>query len=135
VIQTLSFEVGGLAVITPVFALVTDTQLGTSFGLLLAVSLVVTLWTAFFNTTFDLVEHRLTGRLASNRPHRWRTLHAVLHEATAVIVSCPVIWALTDLGWIDGLLVDLGLTVAYAVYAYLFYWGYDRLRPMQPKAT
>ena len=132
-IQTLSFEVGGLAIVAPLFALAMGTGLGSSFGLLLAVSVVVTLWTAFFNTAFDIVEHRLTGRVASDRPHRIRTLHAVLHEATAVIVSCPVIWALTDLGWIDALLVDLGLTLAYAVYAYFFHLAYDRLRPVRPR--
>jgi uncharacterized membrane protein len=134
VIQTLSFEAGGLAVVAPLFALVMGTGLGTSFGLLLAVSVVVTLWTAFFNTAFDVIEHRLTGRVASDRSHRMRTLHAVMHEATAVIVSCPVIWALTDLSWIDALLVDLGLTLAYAVYAYIFHWSYDRLRPVRPRA-
>jgi uncharacterized membrane protein len=46
------------------------------------------------------------------------------------VVTTPVIWAMSDLGWWGALLADLGLAVAYSAYAYLFHWGYDRLRPV-----
>ena len=131
VIQTLAFEAGGLLLVGPLYALATGTRLDESLVLLLAVSVVIMLWSAVFNWAFDVVEHRRTGRVASQRPHRLRVLHAVLHEATAVVVTCPVIWALTDLGWIGALLADLGLTLAYTLYAYAFHCVYDRLRPVQ----
>jgi uncharacterized membrane protein len=131
VIQTLAFEAGGLLLVGPLYALATGTRLDESLVLLLAVSVVIMLWSAVFNWAFDVVEHRRTGRMASQRPHRLRVLHAVLHETTAVVVTCPVIWALTDLGWVGALLADLGLTLAYTLYAYAFHCVYDRLRPVQ----
>jgi uncharacterized membrane protein len=47
-----------------------------------------------------------------------------------VIVTWPVIVALTDLSWAAALLADIGLTLAYAAWAYVFHHGYDRWRPV-----
>jgi uncharacterized membrane protein len=58
-------------------------------------------------------------------------VHAVAHEATAVIVTCPLIVALTGLGWWQALWLDVALTAVYAAYAYVFHLAFDRLRPVQ----
>ncbi len=87
-------------------------------------------WAAVYNTLFDRLELRFTGRVASERPHALRTLHTVGLEATAVLLTWPLVWALTDLGWWGALAADLGLTLAYMVYGYLFHLGFDRLRPV-----
>ncbi len=131
-LQTLAFEGLGLAVVTPLFAAVTGGGGGESLAVVVAVSATVMLWAAVWNTVFDLVEHRLTGRVASERPHGLRTLHAIGLEASSVLLTTPLIWALTPLGWWEALAVDIGLAFAYAVYGYLFHWGYDRLRPVRP---
>ena len=128
--QTLCFEVGGLLVVSPLFAWASGATLGSSVQLLLALSLLVTVWTAVFNAGFDHLEWRCCRRVASDRPHAWRLVHAVALEATAVIVSCPAIVALTDLGWSAALVADLGLTLAYAVYGYAFHRLYDRWWPV-----
>jgi uncharacterized membrane protein len=130
VIQTLWFEGLGLVLVAPLYAWAADAGTGESFAMVAAVSVVVMVWAALYNTAFDVAERSLTGRVASDRPHRLRTLHAIGLEASAVVVSCPVIWAMTDLGWLGALLADLGLTVSYAVYGYLFHLGFDRLRPV-----
>lgn len=130
VIQTLWFEGVGLALVAPLYGWLAGSSLGDSFALIATVSVVVMAWSAVYNTLFDLAERRWAGRAASSRPHRWRTVHALGHELTAVIVSCPVIYAMTDLGWWGALMVDLGLTVAYAIYAYAFHMTFDRLRPV-----
>lgn len=132
VVQTLSFEVIGLLLIAPLYAVVAGADMRESFALVAVISMVVMTWSAIFNICFDLVELRMTGRVASDRPHGLRSLHAMLHELTAVLVSCPVIFAMTPLGWGEALLVDLGLTLVYAAYAYVFHLGYDRLRPVRP---
>ena len=131
-VQTLAFEAGGLLLVTPLYGWWAGAAWGESLLLLAAVSVVVMAWSAAFNTLFDIAEHRLTGRLASDRPARWRTAHALAHEASAVLVSCPVIYALTPLDWWGALLADLGLTLAYAAYAWVFHWAFDRLRPVRP---
>lgn len=130
-IQTLWFEGIGLAVVAPLYGWVVGAGLGESFALIAAVSVVVMAWSAAYNTVFDRVELRIARRVASDRPPLWRTVHAVGHEVTAILVSCPVIYAMTDLGWWDALLADLGLTAAYAAYAYAFHFTFDRLRPVE----
>ena len=100
-----------------------------------ALSVVVAAWAAIYNLLFDIVERRHTGRVASDRPHALRTAHAIGLEASAVIVSCPVIWAMTPLDWWGALLADLGLTVVYVAYGYAFHRVFDRLRPVRRQLT
>lgn len=130
-IQTLAFEGLGLLLVAPLYAAVSGSGGGESFAVVAAVSVAVMLWAALYNTLFDGVEWRLTGRVASDRPHRLRTLHAVGLELSSVVVTTPLIWALTDLGWWGALAADLGLAAAYAAYGYLYFWAYDRLRPVR----
>jgi uncharacterized membrane protein len=130
VIQTLWFEGVGLLLVAPLYALVTGSRSGESFAMVAAVSVAVMLWAAVYNTVFDVLERRATGRVASDRPHGLRTLHAIGLETTSVVVTTPVIWAMTDLGWWGALAADLGLATAYALYGYAFHWAYDRWRPV-----
>lgn len=133
-LQTLCFEAGGLLLVAPLHALVAGAGTAESFRLVAVLALVVMAWAALFNTVFDLVEWRCCARVASDRPPRWRLAHAVLHEASAVVVTWPVIVALTGLSWAAALLTDLGLTLAYAAWAYVFHMAYDRWRPVGPAA-
>jgi uncharacterized membrane protein len=130
-IQTLCFEAVGLAIITPVFAIFAGTSAGESVLVLVVLSATVMGWAALYNTSFDWVELRHTGRVASDRPHRLRLVHSVGLEISASLVTWPLIVWLTPLGWIEALVAELGLTLAYAVYGYLFHLGFDRLRPVR----
>lgn len=130
-LQTLLFEAGGLLVVTPLVMLISGAHALDSLVLLLALSAVVMAWAAIFNTVFDAVEARVARRVASRRPHRLRVLHAVALEASAVVVSCPVIVALSPLGWWEALAADIALTLVYAVYGYAYHWAFDRWRPVQ----
>lgn len=89
-------------------------------------------WMAAYNTIFDVVEFRITGLVASARPHRWRIVHALGLEASSVLVTWPLIALVTGLAWPEALAADLGLTLAYAIYSYFFHLVFDRLRPVQP---
>lgn len=131
-IQTLWFEGVGLLMVAPAFAWVSGAGLGDSFGLVVGLSVAVMLWAALYNTVFDRVERRRTGRVASDRPHGLRSVHAIGLEVSSVLVTWPLIWVLTDLGWWGALAADLGLSVVYAAYGYVFFWIFDRLRPVQP---
>jgi uncharacterized membrane protein len=133
-IQTLWFEAVGLGLVAPLYAWVAGAGAGESFALVAAVSLVVMAWAAVFNTAFDFVEWRLTARVASARPQRLRLLHAALFELTAMAVSVPVIYALSDMTWWQALQTDVALTLAYMAYGYAFHVVYDRWRPVQAAA-
>lgn len=132
VIQTIAYEVGGLCLSVPLVAIFGHGTTGEAFALMLALAGAVLIWSPIHNTIFDWADFRLSGRLASDRPQRWRVVHAISHEATTVVVTLPILMALGGLSFWTAVLADLGLTALYAVYAYVFHIFYDRLRPMQP---
>jgi uncharacterized membrane protein len=131
-IQTVAYEVGGLCLSVPLVAVLGHGTTGDAFWLMLALSAAVLVWSPIHNTVFDWLDLRLSGRLASDRPQRWRLVHAASHEATTVVVTLPILIWLADLSFRVALLADLGLTLLYAAYAYAFHLVYDRLRPVQP---
>jgi uncharacterized membrane protein len=134
-IQTLWFEALGLAIVSPLFAFFAGVSTGESLVVLIALSIAVMGWSAVYNTAFDRIEQHCTGRVASDRPHGWRVLHTVALEASALVVTWPLIVALSSLGWLEALAAEVGLTLAYALYGYVFHLGFDRLRPVRAGGT
>jgi len=130
-IQTLRFEALGIVIVSPLFAHFAGPSLGKSIIVLTALSVTMMCWSALYNTGFDLIEVRCTGRVASDRPHGLRVLHTIGNEATALIVTWPLMVALTPLAWLQALVAEIGLTLAYVLYGYLFHLGFDRLRPVR----
>mgnify|MGYP001765785053 CR=1 FL=1 len=130
--QSLAYETGGLCLSVPLYLMWTQGEAGTGALLMAALSLAVLAWSPLHNTAFDWADLRLSGRLASDRPQAWRLVHAVSHEASTVVVTLPILVFLGGHGWTEALVVDLGLTLVYAGYAYAFHLAYDRLRPVAP---
>lgn len=132
--QALCYEAGGLFLAVPFYQLAVGASAQDSLGLMLALSAAVLCWSPLHNLAFDVIEHRRTRRLASDRPQIWRIAHAISHEATTVLVTLPVLVWLGGYGWQTALAVDLALTLIYTVYAYGFYLVFDLLRPVQADA-
>ena len=130
VIQTLCFEALGLVIVSLPFAHFSGVTVGDSLIVLLAISIVVMSWAALYNTACDHIEQRLTGRVASDRPQRWRVLHTLAFEASAVIATWPLLVALTSLTWREAFFAEIGLTLAYAAYGYVFHLAFDHIRPV-----
>ena len=134
-IQTLWLEALGWLIVSPLFAHFAGTSVVESRMLLITLSAAMMFWAALYNTAFDLIELRCTGRVASDRPHGLRIAHTIGFEVTAALVTWPLIVALTTLGWLEALAADIGLTLIYALYGYLFHLGFDRLRPIYRDAS
>ncbi|MGF1659951.1 MAG: PACE efflux transporter [Rubrimonas sp.] len=135
VFQTFLYEIGGLALVTPVYSALFDVGAADSLALMAVLSVAVLAWSPLHNAAFDLAEWRLARRVASDRPHGLRVLHAVSHETTTIVVTVPLIMLFGGHGFWEALAIDVGLTVFYAAYAYLFFVAYDRLRPLAPAAA
>jgi uncharacterized membrane protein len=129
-IQTLCYEAGGLLLSVPLYLIYSGHETGEGALLMLALSIAVMVWSPIHNTVFDWIDLRLSGRVASDRPQKWRMVHAFSHEATTVVVTLPILVWMGGHALGEALLVDLGLTALYAVYAYGFHRVYDRLRPV-----
>lgn len=133
--QIALFEVGGLLLITPPFAWASGVPIGESIGLLALAALIAALWNGAYNSGFDCIEGRLTGRTADRRPFRLRCIHAAGFEAGLLLLTLPLIMWWTGMGWVEALLADVGLAAAYTVYALLFNMGYDRVFPIEPEVA
>ena len=131
--QVLLFEIGGLLLITPPFIWASGVSAMDSLGLLAVIALIAALWNAGYNTSFDWVEGRMTGRTADRRPYLMRMAHAVGFEGGLILISLPIIMAWTGMSWIEALLADIALALAYVVYAFFFNLGYDRVFPIDDK--
>jgi len=130
-IQTLSFEFGGIVIISPIYSYVASASISGSFVLIALLSIVVMIWAAVYNTLFDYAEHKLTGNIASDRSQSGRVLHAILHEISAVALTCPLLIWLGGYSLGTALLINIGLTLTYVIYTYLFHMIYDHLRPIK----
>lgn len=133
--QIVLFEIGGLVLITPPFAWASGVPLTESIGLLALLALIAAIWNGCFNTGFDWIEGRLTGRTADRRPYRLRCVHAVLFESGLFTLTLPVIVLWTGMGWMEAIVADIALALTYTLYAFLFNLAYDRMFPIEAPAS
>ena len=131
VIQTGSFELIGIAFVSPVYAYLSGNSMAHGFALITALSVAILIWAPIFNTLFDVVERHFTDRLACERPHRLRIMHATLHEMSAILITCPLLMSIGGHTLGGALALNLGLTITYSFYTYIFHMTYDRIRPVQ----
>lgn len=130
-LQSLLFELGGLLIAAPLYQCIAGTGAADSFALVAAIAVVVALWSPVHNTAFDAAEFWLVRRVASDRPQALRILHAASHELSSMLVSVPVILAMTLYDLVEALLVDVGLSAVYTVYAFVFHNLFDLWRPVR----
>jgi uncharacterized membrane protein len=128
VLQTALFETGGLLLAVPLYEALLGQGGGSPLPLLAAITLAVLVWSPLHNLLFDQLDQKWTGRSPSMRPHPLRMLHALSHEVTPIAVTLPLIMLIGGHSLTEALALNGGLSLLYVVYAYLFYWAYDRLR-------
>jgi uncharacterized membrane protein len=128
--QALLFELGGIALATPIYGLIFGATPAEGLLLVSAMALAALICAPLHNAAFDRIEWHRTSRLASARPLSTRCLHAVTHEATLMAVTLPLIILIGGHGLWEAVLLDLGFTAFYAGYALVFYWAYDLARPL-----
>ena len=131
IIQTLCYEAGGLALAAPAYALVFGGSVTESALFIAVLAVVCMAWAAIHNTLFDLTEFRVFHRLASDRPQAWRVVHALSNDISSTLVTLPIVMWMGGFGFWAALAVDIGFTVFYAAYTYIFHIVFDWLRPMR----
>jgi uncharacterized membrane protein len=130
IFQALCYEAGGIVIVTPAYGLIFGRPAPESLALIVALSIAFMIWASVYNTIYDIIEFRLARRVASDRPHLWRGAHAILHDVTGMIVTIPIILMMTDHGFWTAVAIDVGLTLFYTAYAYVFYLAFDWWRPV-----
>ncbi|MCC5970763.1 MAG: PACE efflux transporter [Pararhodobacter sp.] len=126
--HALSFEVFGLALLTPLGALVFAVPIKDMGAVALVGATLATLWNYLYNWGFDHALQRLTGTTLKSL--RTRVVHALLFEAGLLAALLPFIAWYLDLSLWAAFVMDLGVAGFYLVYTFAFNWAYDRLFPL-----
>lgn len=126
--HAVGFEVMGLLLSVPLFGWLMAQPLWHFGPLALAIALTAMLWNVVYNTFTDWLLLRCCGRL-EKRP-RERVVHAVGFESGLLVLTLPLTaWWLGISLW-QALMLDLGISLFYLVYAFFYNWGYDLLFPV-----
>jgi uncharacterized membrane protein len=130
-LQSVLYEISGTLIATAAYMAVLGGSAGSALMTMIALSLAFVIYAPVFNAVFDWIEWRATRRVASDRPHRLRVLHALLLEGSDTILSVPILMYMGDLGLGHAILADLGLWALHAAYAYIYYLIFDWVRPIR----
>ncbi len=126
--HAVSFELIGLALITPLGAWAFGLPMVEVGVVGVASATVATIWNYLYNLGFDQAMQRFTGGTQKSLAHR--IAHAVLFEAGLVAVLMPLIAWYLGIGLLQAFLMDVSFSIFYLVYAFVFNWLYDRLFPL-----
>jgi uncharacterized membrane protein len=126
--HALSFELIGLALITPLSAFAFGKPAADMVVVGLAGATLATAWNYLYNLGFDHLLLRLTGGTRKNVATR--LVHAVLFELGLLIALMPLIAWYLGIGILEALAMDIAFALFYVVYAFIFNWSYDRLFPL-----
>lgn len=126
--HVISFEIIGLALVTPLGALAFSQPM-LDIGVLSAIiAVVATLWNLVYNYLFDIVLKYARGGTAKGTV--MRVFHAILFEVGLLAVLMPFIAAYMGISIWQALMMDISFALFYMAYAFLFNLVYDRLFPL-----
>lgn len=125
--QAVSFELIGILIVTPLFAWGFDHPMG-EMGILVVVgATAATAWNYLFNLGFDHLLNWRRGDVRKTVP--LRLVHAVLFEATLLVLLLPLFAWLLEISLVAALVMEISFATFYMVYAFVFTWGYDLVFP------
>ncbi|MTH77953.1 PACE efflux transporter [Paracoccus aestuariivivens] len=126
--HAISFELLGLAIVTPLGALGFGLQVHEVGVMAVVGASIATGWNYLYNLLFDRVMKRVLGTVRKTMP--LRVLHAVLFEGGLLIMLLPFIAWYLDIGLGEALVMEIAFALFYLVYAFVFNWAYDRVFPL-----
>ncbi|OSP54517.1 PACE efflux transporter [Pseudoruegeria sp. SK021] len=126
--HAISFEIFGLALITPLGAWAFGTPMGHIGIVALVGATIATVWNYVYNLVFDKAMMRSFGH---TRKTLWLRLgHAVLFEIGILVSLLPFIAWYMGISVMQALWMDIGFAGFYLVYALVFNWVYDVVFPV-----
>ena len=123
--HAVSFELGGLALISPLGAWAFGLPLADVTVVRIGCAMIATVWTYAYNLAFDAVLQRLTGGTEKSIP--MRVLQAVLFEAGLLAMLTPLMAWYLGISLLQAFLMDVAFALVYVLYAFVFNWTYDRV--------
>jgi uncharacterized membrane protein len=126
--HAISFEIIGLALVTPLGALAFGMPVADIGVVGVAGATIATGWNYLYNLGFDHVMQRLTG--GTKKSLAVRVLHAVLFEGGLLVALLPLIAWYLGISLLQAFMMDVSFALFYLVYAFVFNLAYDRIFPL-----
>lgn len=127
--HTLGFKVIGLLIFVPLASWLFGYNLQPIATIIVAGSIIATVWNFSYNLLFDYALLRLSGELYKTVP--LRVLHAFLFQGGLLLLFLPMIaWYLGITLW-EALMMDMTMATFYLVHAFVYNWVYDKAYPIQ----
>lgn len=123
------FELIGLAMFTPMAAIVFNQPIAHMGVIGVVGATVATLWNFIYNLGFDRALMRLRGKV--QKTISIRIVHAVIFEAGLVIILIPFIAWYLQITLVEALVMDIAVVTFYLVYAFVFNIVYDWVFPIK----
>ncbi|GIU05392.1 MULTISPECIES: PACE efflux transporter [unclassified Shewanella] len=116
-VLAVTFSIIGLSVFT-------DHEVMSLSGMMIVVATMAMTWNFIFNWLFD---HAVPGD-KEKRPLKVRVIHVSLFEIGLLFFTVPVMAYILNIGIIEALIMDLGVTVFITIYAFSYNLAYDHAR-------
>ncbi|WP_376873712.1 PACE efflux transporter [Albirhodobacter sp. R86504] len=131
--QALSFEILGLIIVTPLFAVLFKHPMSDMGVVVLVGATAATFWNYAYNLLFDKAMLRWRGDLRKTVP--LRIVHAVLFEVILLLMLLPFFAWWLAIPILDALMMDIAFALFYMGYAFVFTWLYELIFPQAAPVT
>lgn len=126
--HTLGFEAIGLIIFIPLASSFFGYELQLMGIMVVAASIIATLWNFAYNLAFDRMMLRIVG--TTGKSVSIRVLHALLFETGLILLLLPaIVWYLGISYW-EAFTMDIGMAIFYLVYAFIYNACYDKVFPI-----
>jgi uncharacterized membrane protein len=126
--QAISFELIGLALVTPLGAWGFDLPMADISAIGVGGVVIATIWNYLYNVGFDAALHHVRGGTHKSMPVR--ILHAVLFDVGLLAMLMPLIAWYLGISLLHALAMDVAFALFYMVYTFVFNWAYDLAFPL-----
>lgn len=124
VLQAVFYEIGAIALTSPIIGFAFNTSASSALGLAAIMSTIALAWNYVFNAIFERWESR---QIVKGRSIWRRLAHGIGFEGGLVMILVPLMAFWLDISFIDAFIAELGLLLMFFVYAVLFTWAFDKV--------
>ena len=124
VLQAVFYEMGAIAITTPIIKLAFDASASSSIGLAVVMSTIALAWNYVFNAIFERWEAR---QLIKGRSIWRRLAHGIGFEGGLVTMLVPLMAYWLNISFLNAFYAEIGILLVFFVYAVSFTWAFDKV--------
>lgn len=123
-VQAILYEVGAIAITSPIIGLAFDASVSSALTLAFIMSTIALVWNYIFNAIFERWESHQTVKGRSI----WRRLaHGIGFEGGLVTMLVPLMAYWLNISLLNAFYAEMGILAVFFVYAVVFTWAFDKV--------